>query len=113
MNKHLVFTLSMLVGSILLFLLRLTKMPIHIAVSVLMLAGIILFTVKTAKKWGKKEKIAQIAMRLCFGLALLSGILLMTPIAFAALGIIHKLCAVLFVILLIAANVKKAFVKEK
>ena len=99
MKKDLIFAPILFVIGALLFLLSFTGMPAHIAISVVGVAALIAYTVTTKKDW--KLPALEIAMRALYGVALLSGIIIKISYV-AALAIIHKLCAVLFLVALIA-----------
>lgn len=105
MNKNRFFLIAMLAVSVLLFLLRTTGMPVHIAVSVLGLAVMIPITLKTRKEWDKPA--LEILMRAMYLVAIITGGALMKVHGIAALGIIHKIGAALFVILLLALYIPK------
>ncbi len=105
MNKNRLFLLSMIAVSILLFLLRMTGMTAHIIVSVAGLAIMIPFTLKTRKEW--KIPALEILMRAMYLIAIITGGMIMKIHGIAALGIIHKISAVLFVILLLALYIPK------
>ena len=100
MNKNGIFMISMIAVSVLLFLLRMTGLGAHIAVSVLGLAVMIPFTVKTRKEWTKPA--LEVLMRVMYLVAIVTGGLLMKMHGIAALGVVHKIGAVLFVVLLLA-----------
>ena len=105
MKKDLIFTPVMLAVGIALFLLRFTGMPVHIAISVVGLLVLVAFTVATKKEW--KIPALEILMRACYGIALITGIVIMNVSGIAALGIVHKLCAALFILLLVVLFVHK------
>ena len=109
MKKDLIFAPIMLVVGILLGLLKVTGMPVHIALSVAGTAVLIAYTVLTKKEW--KIPALEIAMRASFGIALITGIVLKIVYA-VALGIAHKIFAVLFVVLLIVLFVMKLIAKK-
>ena len=100
MKKDLIFAPAMLLIGILLFLLRATGMTAHIAISIVGILVLIAYTVMTKKDW--KIPAFEVIMRACYGLALITGIVLMKVHGVAALGIVHKAAAVLFVVLLAA-----------
>lgn len=109
MKKDLIFAPILLVIGVLLFLLKLTQMPVHIAVSVVGVVVLIAYTVATKKEW--KIPALEILMRLMYGLALISGIVIKISYI-AALAIAHKVFAALFVVLLIALFVQKLVAKK-
>ena len=106
MNKNKLFLISMLAVSLLLALLRMTGMVGHIAASVLGLAIIIPFTLKTCSQWTKPA--LEVIMRVMYLVAIVTGGALMKVQGIAALGIVHKIGAALFVVLLLALYIPKA-----
>jgi hypothetical protein len=110
MKKDLIFTPLMLVDVVLLFLLKVTGLPAHIAVSVAGIAILIAYTVLTKKEW--KIPALEIIMRACYGIALISGIVVMNVEGNAAVAVVHKGSAVLFAVLLIVLFVQKLLKKR-
>ena len=110
MKKDLIFTPVLLVVGILLFLLRATGIAAHIAISVVGVAALIAYSVLTKKEW--KIPALEIIMRLCYGIALISGIVLMNVAGVAALAVAHKVFAALFVVLLVVLFVIKLATKK-
>ena len=111
MKKDLFFTPALLVIGVLLFLLRATGMTAHIVISVIGVLCLIAYTVLTKKEW--KIPALEIIMRAFYGIALISGIVIMNVEGIAALAVIHKVAAVLFLALLVALFVTKAFSNKK
>ena len=111
MKKDLIFSPIMLLIGALLFLLRATGMTAHIAISVIGVLALIAYTVLTKKEW--KIPALEILMRAFYGIALITGIVIMNVHGIAALAIIHKLSAVLFMALLIVLLVTKAALRKK
>lgn len=109
MKKNILFLIPMLLVVVALFLLRATGMTAHIAVSVVGLVLLIAYTVATKKEW--KNPALEILQRVCYGIALITGVVLMNVHGIAAISIIHKISAVLFVILLICTEMHKAIKK--
>lgn len=109
MKKKLLFLIPMIIVAVLLFMLRATGMKVHIAVSVIGLALLIAYTLVTKKEW--KNPALEILQRVCYGIALITGVVLMNVHGIAAISIIHKISAVLFVILLICTEMHKAIKK--
>ena len=109
MKKNILFLIPILLVVVALFLLRATGMTAHIAVSVVGLVLLIAYTVATKKEW--KNPALEILQRVCYGIALITGVVLMNVHGIAAVSIIHKISAVLFVILLICAEIHKAIKK--
>ena len=98
MKKDLIFAPILLAVGVLLFLLRVTGMTAHIAVSVIGIVVLAAYTVATKKTW--KIPALEILMRAFYGIALITGIVIMNVHGIVALAIVHKACAALFVILL-------------
>ena len=111
MNKNKIFLVSMIAVSALLFLLRLTGMVPHIIISVLGLAIMIPFTLKTKAEW--KKPALEILMRAFYGIALITGIVIMKVHGIAALAIIHKVSAVLFMAMIIVLLATKSAANKK
>ena len=111
MKKDLIFAPVMLLIGILLFLLRATGMSAHIAISVIGIVVLIAYTVLTKKSW--KIPALEIIMRACYGIALITGIVIMNVHGIAALAIVHKACAALFVVLLVVLFVHKLIAAKK
>ena len=110
MKKDLIFAPILLVIGVLLALLKTTGMPIHIAVSVVGAVVLGVYTVLTKKDW--KVPAFEIGMRASYGVALITGIILKIKyIAF--LGIIHKIFAIAFVVLLIVSFAQKMVANKK
>ena len=109
MKKKLLFLIPMLLVVVALFLLRVTGMKAHIAVSVIGLVLLIAYTLATKKEW--RNPVLEILQRVCYGIALITGALLMNVQGIAAISIIHKISAVLFVILLADTEIHKAIKK--
>ena len=109
MKKNILFLIPMLLVVVALFLLRATGMKVHIAVSVVGLVLLIVYTVATKKQW--KCPALEILHRVCYAIALITGVVLMNVHGIAAISIINKISAVLFVILLICAEIHKAIKK--
>ncbi len=109
MKKDLIFSPVLLVVSILLCLLKTTGMTAHIIISVLGMAILVAYTVATKKHW--KIPALEIVMRACYGIALISGIVLKIKYI-AVLGIVHKIFALLFAVALVVlyrANKKQRY----
>ena len=111
MKKDLIFAPVLLVIGVALCLLRATGMTAHIAISVVGVAVLIAYTVLTKKEW--KIPSLEIAMRVFYGVALITGIVIMNVHGILALSIIHKACAALFVVSLAASLVHKLIVSKK
>ena len=111
MKKDLIFAPILLLVSVALFLLRFTGISVHIAISVVGAIALVLYTVLTKKEW--KIPALEIIMRACYGIALISGIVIMNVHGVVALSVIHKVSAVLFMVLIIALLVTKAALRKK
>ena len=105
MNKNRFFLISMIAVSALLFLLRMTGLTVHMAVSVLGLAIMIPITVMTRKEW--KIPALEVIMRVMYLVAIVTGGVLMKVHGVAALGIVHKIAAAAFVVLLMVLYIPK------
>ena len=111
MKKDLIFAPAMLVIGALLFLLRATGMTAHIAISVVGIVVLVAYTVLTKKAW--KIPVLEIIMRACYGIALITGIVIMNVHGIAALAIVHKVSAVLFMVLMIVLLAHKLVTNKK
>lgn len=111
MKKDLIFAPAMLLIGVLLFLLRTTGMTAHIAISVIGLLVLIVYTVLTKKDW--KLPALEIIMRAFYGIALITGIVIMNLHGIAALAIIHKASAALFMVLIIVLLIHKVLTNKK
>ena len=98
MKKDLIFAPIMLVIGVLLFLLRTTGMTAHIAIAVIGVLVLIASAVLTKKDW--KIPALEIIMRAFYGIALITGIVIMNVHGIDALALIHKISAALFIVLL-------------
>ena len=111
MKKDLIFTPTMLIIGVLLFLLRTTGMTAHIAISVIGILVLIAYTVLTKKEW--KIPALEVIMRAFYGIALITGIVIMNVHGIAALAVIHKVSAVLFMALMIVLITHKVATYKK
>ena len=96
MKKDFIFAPIMLLIGAALFLLRFTGMQAHIAISVVGILVLAVYTATTKKEW--KIPALEIIMRACYGIALISGVIIMKVHGVLALAIVHKSGAALFVI---------------
>lgn len=110
MKKDFIFAPILLVIGVLLGLLKVTGMPVHIAISVVGVIVLVVYTVFTRKDW--KIPALEIGMRVSYGIALISGIVLKIQYI-AALGIAHKIFAILFVVALIVLFIHKLIKTKK
>ena len=111
MKKDLIFAPIMLLIGVLLFLLRATGMTAHIVISVIGVLALIAYTVLTKKEW--KISALEILMRAFYGVALITGIVIMNVHGIVALALIHKVSAVLFLAMLVVLLVSKAASNKK
>lgn len=111
MKKDLIFTPAMLAVGVLLFLLRATGMTAHIVISIVGVLVLIAYTVITKKEW--KIPALEIIMRAFYGIALISGIVILNVHGIVALAVIHKVSAALFLLLLVVLLVSKAVSNKK
>ena len=111
MKKDLIFVPIMLLVAAALFLLDLTGMSAHIGISVLGIIVLAAYTSVTRKEW--KIPALEILMRAFYGIALISGVVVMNVSGIAALPIIHKLSAVLFMALIIVLLSYKVATNKK
>ena len=110
MKKDFIFAPIMLVVGILLFMLRTTGMTAHIIISVLGIVVLAAYTAKTKKEW--KIPALEIIMRAFYGIALISGGVILKLSYIPVVAIAHKVSAALFVLLLVVLFVHKTFVKK-
>ena len=111
MKKDLIFAPIMFAIGVLLFLLRATGMTAHIAISVVGVLVLVVYAILTKKDW--KLPALEIVMRLFYGIALVSGIVMMNVSGVAALALLHKAFAALFVVLLVALFIHKLIAAKK
>ena len=111
MKKDLIFTPALLLVGVALFMLRATGMKAHIAVSIIGVLVLIAYSVLTKKEW--KIPALEIIMRAFYGIALITGVVIMNVHGIVALGIIHKVSAVLFMALIIVLLIHKAAMNKR
>ena len=111
MKKDMIFAPIMLLIGVLLFLLRATGMTAHIVISVIGVFALIAYTVLTKKEW--KIPALEILMRAFYGVALITGIVIMNVHGIVALALMHKVSAVLFLAMLVVLLVSKAASNKK
>ena len=110
MKKDLVFSVLLLVIGIMLFMLKATGMTAHIAISVIGIVVLGAYTAATKKEW--KVPALEILMRLFYGIALISGVVVMKMHTAGAVATAHKASAALFVVLLVVLFIKKLTAKK-
>ena len=111
MKKDLIFAPIMLLIGVLLFLLRATGMTAHIVFSVIGVLALIIYTVLTNKEW--KIPALEILMRAFYGVALITGVVILNVHGIVALAVIHKVSAALFMALIVILLVTKAASRKK
>ena len=111
MKKDLIFAPILLLVGVALFLLRFTGISVHIAISIAGVIALVVYTVLTKKEW--KIPALEIIMRACYGIALISGVVVMNVHGVAVLSVIHKVSAVLFMALIIVLLITKAALRKK
>ena len=111
MKKDTIFSALILLVGVLLFLLRATGMTAHIALSVIGLILLVVYTVMTKKAW--KKPALEILMRVFYAIALITGAVMMNVDGVTVLAIAHKAFAALFVVLLVVLFVLKGRAKAK
>ena len=111
MKKDLIFAPIMLLIGVLLFLLGATGMTAHIVISVIGVLVLIAYTVLAKKEW--KIPALEILMRAFYGIALITGIVIMNVRGIVALAVIHKVSAALFLAMLVVLLVSKAVSNKK
>ena len=110
MKKDLIFTPIMLVIGGLLFMLRVVGMGAHIGISIAGLFVLAFYTAMTRKQW--KIPALEILMRAFYGIALITGVVIMKVSGIAAIAIVHKASAALFVLLLFVLLITKLVSKK-
>ena len=111
MKKDLIFAPILLVVFALLALLKATGLPVHIGVSVVGVLALGAYTSLSKKTW--KIPALEILMRACYGIALITGIVLMNVQGIAAVTIAHKVSAIVFAVLLVVLFVHKLISAKK
>ena len=111
MKKDLIFAPVLLLVGVALFLLRFTGMSVHIAISVVGALVLVAYTALTKKEW--KIPALEIIMRAFYGIALISGVVIMNVQGIVALAIVHKISAVLFLAFVVVLLASKAFSNKK
>ena len=111
MKKDLIFAPAMIIIGVLLFLLRATGMTAHIVISAIGVAVLVMYAILTKKEW--KLPVLEVIMRVFYGIALITGIVIMNVHGIVALSIIHKVSAVLFMVLIILLLTHKVATNKK
>ena len=111
MKKDLIFGPALILVAVALCLLKLTGMTAHIAISIVGLALLVVYAVLTKKEW--KIPALEIIMRVFYGIALISGIVIMNVHGIAAIAVVHKIGAILFAIAFVVLFVNKLITNKK
>ena len=111
MKKDLIFVPALVLIGVILFLMDATGMAAHSGVSVVGILVLGVYTSATKKEW--KIPALEIIMRAFYGIALISGIVVMNVQGIAALAILHKISAVLFLALLVILFVLKLVAQKR
>ena len=109
MKKDLIFAPILLVIGVLLGLLKVTGMTAHIVLSAVGAIVLVAYSILTKKDW--KIPALEIAMRASYGIALITGIVLKVKYI-VALGVVHKIFAILFAVILVILFVQKLIAKK-
>ena len=105
MKKNTLFLIPMVIVAVLLFMYKMLDFKVHIAVSVVGLGLLVAYAIATKKSW--KCPTLEILQRVFYGVALITGVVLMNVEGVAAVNVIHKVSAVLFVVLLVVTETHK------
>ena len=111
MKKDVIFAPILFILGVLLFMLKFTGLTAHIVVSALGIVVLVAYSVLTKKEW--KIPALEIVMRAFYGIALITGVIIMNVHGILALAIIHKVCATLFLALLIVLLAHKLITDKK
>ena len=111
MKKDLIFGPALILVAVALCLLKLTGMTAHIAISIVGLVLLIAYAVTTKAEW--KIPALEIVMRIFYGIALISGIVIMNVHGIAAIAVVHKISAILFAIAFVVLFVNKLITNKK
>ena len=111
MKKDSIFTTILCLVGVALCLLKWTGITAHIIVSVVGVLTLVAYTVLTRKEW--KIPALEIALRAFYGIALITGIIIMNVSGVLTLAIIHKLASLLFLVALVALIITKEVANKK
>ena len=111
MKKDMIFAPVLLLVACLLGMLSYTGFAAHIGVAVVGVLVLGAYTSLTKKSW--KLPALEILMRVCYGVALIAGIVIMNVTGIAALAIVHKVAACVFAVLLVVLFVHKLLSAKK
>ena len=109
MKKNLFFNLFMIIVMVVLFMLSVTGIKVHIGVSLVGLVLVVTYTLLAKKEW--KNPILEILSCVIYAIALITGAIVMNVYGIALISIIHKVSAVLFVVVLAYTQIHKAIKK--
>ena len=109
MKKDLIFAPILLLVGAALFLLRFTGMTAHIVISLVGVLVLVVYAVLTKKEW--KSPVLEVVMRFFYGIALITGIVIMNVHGIAALVLVHRISAVLFGAFFVVTEIHKAIKK--
>ena len=109
LKKDLCFVVPMIIICVLLALLKVTGLTAHIILSAVGVAILVAYAIITKKEW--KLPAIEIAMRVLYAIALITGIVIINVHGIAALSIIHKISAALSFVAIIVLFVHKAIKK--
>ena len=104
-KKDLFFVIPMVIINIILIMLKLTGLLPHIILSAVGVGILVLYAILTHKEW--KLPALEIIMRVLYAIALITGIIIINVHGILALSIIHKICAILSFVALIALLIHK------
>lgn len=110
MKKDMIFAPVLLVIGILLFLMKATGLTAHIAIAVVGVLALGAYTSATRKEW--KIPVLEVIMRAFYGIALITGIVLMNVQSITPLAIVHKASNGVFLVLLVILFVHKLVTKK-
>jgi hypothetical protein len=111
MKKDLIFGPALILVAVALCLLKFTGMTAHIAISIVGLVLLVVYAVLTKKEW--KIPALEIVMRVFYGIALISGIVIMNIHGIAAIAVVHKISAILFAIAFVVLFINKLITNKK
>ena len=111
MKKDIIFAPILLLIGGALFLLEKTGMTAHIAISVVGVLALAAYTALAKKEW--RIPALEVLMRACYGIALITGIVVMNVAGVAAVAVAHKVFAALFVVLLAVTLIHKLVTSKK
>ena len=111
MKKDSIFTTILCLVGVALCLLKWTGITAHIVVSVVGVLTLVAYTVLTRKEW--KIPALEIALRAFYGIALITGIIVMNVSGVLVLAIIHKLASLLYLVALVALIITKEVANKK